>query len=55
MFNNVQEELEIEARVLSIGGTTGCATVEVRKKATGEVIAHGRHTKYLAVTAVSKL
>ncbi|XP_062187108.1 uncharacterized protein LOC133890651 [Phragmites australis] len=45
------EEIEIEARVLGIGGTTGCATVEVRKKGTGEVIAHGRHTKYLAVSS----
>ncbi|XP_062187098.1 uncharacterized protein LOC133890643 [Phragmites australis] len=45
------EEIEIEARVLDIGGTTGCTTVEVRKKGTGAVIAHGRHTKYLAVSS----
>ena len=47
----VQEEIEIDARVLGIGATAGCVTVEVRKKATGEVIAHGRHTKYLAVSS----
>ncbi|TVU36293.1 hypothetical protein EJB05_18223, partial [Eragrostis curvula] len=45
------EEIEIEARVLGIGRTTGCVTVEVRRKDTGEVIAHGRHTKYLAVSS----
>jgi acyl-coenzyme A thioesterase 13 len=50
----VQEEIEIDARVLGIGETTGCVTVEVRKKATGKVIAHGRHTKYLAAVS-SKL
>ncbi|KAL6840171.1 hypothetical protein ACP4OV_029981 [Aristida adscensionis] len=48
------EEIEIDARVLGIGATTGCVTVEVRRKGTGEVIAHGRHTKYLAVVS-SKL
>ncbi|CAL4960136.1 unnamed protein product [Urochloa decumbens] len=45
------EEIEIDARVVGIGERTGCVTVEVRKKATGEVIAHGRHTKYLAVSS----
>nr|CAB3475006.1 unnamed protein product [Digitaria exilis] len=48
------EELEIESRILSIGEKTGCVTVEIRNKATGEVIAHGRHTKYLAIVS-SKL
>jgi acyl-coenzyme A thioesterase 13 len=28
-------------------------TVEVRRKGSGEVIAHGRHTKYLAVSTVN--
>uniref|UniRef100_A0A0D9V8M2 Acyl-coenzyme A thioesterase 13 n=1 Tax=Leersia perrieri TaxID=77586 RepID=A0A0D9V8M2_9ORYZ len=46
-----KEEIEIEARVLGIVGTTGCVTVEVRRKSTGEVLAHGRHTKYLAVSS----
>ncbi|OEL30900.1 hypothetical protein BAE44_0008083, partial [Dichanthelium oligosanthes] len=36
---------------LGISERTGCVTVEVRKKGTGEVIAHGRHTKYLAVSS----
>ncbi|CAL4972823.1 unnamed protein product [Urochloa decumbens] len=45
------EEIEIDARVVGIRERTGCVTVEVRKKATGEVIAHGRHTKYLAVSS----
>lgn len=47
----VQEEIEIEAKVLGIGERTGCVTVEVRRKSTGEVLAHGRHTKYLAVSS----
>ncbi|KAI5009397.1 hypothetical protein ZWY2020_011534 [Hordeum vulgare] len=47
----MQEEIEIEARVLGIGDKTGCVTVEVRRKASG---AHGRHTKYLAAVS-SKL
>jgi acyl-coenzyme A thioesterase 13 len=50
----MQEEIEIEAKVLGIGETTGCVTVEVRRKTTGEVLAHGRHTKYLA-TISSKM
>ncbi|CAL4953393.1 unnamed protein product [Urochloa decumbens] len=45
------EEIEIDARVVGIDERTGCVTVEIRKKATGEVIAHGRHTKYLAVSS----
>ncbi|KAM3259909.1 hypothetical protein ACQJBY_051288 [Aegilops geniculata] len=42
------EEIEVEARVLGIGDKTGCVTVEVRRKDTGHVLAHGRHTKYVA-------
>ncbi|OQU87989.1 hypothetical protein SORBI_3003G378301 [Sorghum bicolor] len=49
------EEIEIEGTVLGIGEKTGCVVVEVRKKSTGEVIAHGRHTKYLALAISSKL
>ncbi|KAG0540431.1 hypothetical protein BDA96_03G408400 [Sorghum bicolor] len=49
------EEIEIEGTALGIGEKTGCVVVEVRKKSTGEVIAHGRHTKYLALAISSKL
>ncbi|EEC71905.1 hypothetical protein OsI_04677 [Oryza sativa Indica Group] len=45
------EEIEMEARVLGIGETTGCVTVEVRRKGAGEVLAHGRITKNLAVSS----
>uniref|UniRef100_N1R5Q4 Thioesterase domain-containing protein n=1 Tax=Aegilops tauschii TaxID=37682 RepID=N1R5Q4_AEGTA len=45
---STQEEIEIEARVLGMGDKTGCVTVEVRRKDTDQVLAHGRHTKYLA-------
>ncbi|XP_020173913.2 uncharacterized protein [Aegilops tauschii subsp. strangulata] len=51
---SANEEIEIEARVLGIRDKTGCVTVEVRRKGTGQVLAHGRHTKYLAVVS-SKL
>uniref|UniRef100_A0ACD5VWJ3 Uncharacterized protein n=1 Tax=Avena sativa TaxID=4498 RepID=A0ACD5VWJ3_AVESA len=50
---HANEEIEIEAKVLGIGPTLGCVTVEVRRKATGEVLAHGRHTKYLGISPPS--
>lgn len=53
-FADYQEEIEIEAKVLRIGKAIGVATVELRKKSSGKVIAQGRHTKYLAIAA-SKL
>ncbi|GLJ24881.1 hypothetical protein SUGI_0475890 [Cryptomeria japonica] len=45
------EEIEIEAKVLRIGKAIAFAAVDLRKKKTGELIAQGRHTKYLAVTS----
>ncbi|GLJ24879.1 hypothetical protein SUGI_0475840 [Cryptomeria japonica] len=45
------EEIEIEAKVLRIGKAIAFVTVDLRKKNTGELIAQGRHTKYLAVTS----
>ncbi|XP_074379736.1 uncharacterized protein LOC141720934 [Apium graveolens] len=45
------EEIEIESKVLRVGKVIAVVTVELRKKKTGKVVAHGRHTKYLAVSS----
>ncbi|KAM1792453.1 hypothetical protein ACFX16_036463 [Malus domestica] len=45
------EEVEVESRTLRVGKTVGVASVEIRKKKTGKIIAQGRHTKYLAVSS----
>ncbi|CAM8894698.1 unnamed protein product [Rhodiola kirilowii] len=45
------EEVEIEAKVLRVGKAVGVVSVEIRKKASGKVVAQGRHTKYLAVAS----
>ncbi|PKI39729.1 acyl-coenzyme A thioesterase 13 [Punica granatum] len=47
----VDEEIEVEAKVLRVGKAVGVATVELRKKSTGKVIAQGRQTKYLNVAS----
>uniref|UniRef100_A0A7N0VIL4 Thioesterase domain-containing protein n=1 Tax=Kalanchoe fedtschenkoi TaxID=63787 RepID=A0A7N0VIL4_KALFE len=45
------EELEIESRVLRVGKAVGVVSVEIRKKASGKIVAQGRHTKYLPVAS----
>lgn len=50
----MQEEIEIEAKVLRVGKAVGVVSVELRKK-NGKIIAQGRHTKYLAAPVSSKL
>ncbi|KAJ8641869.1 hypothetical protein MRB53_018563 [Persea americana] len=47
----LDEELEIEAKVLRVGKTVGVVSVELRKKSTGKIVAQGRHTKYLAISS----
>lgn len=44
------EEIEIEGKVLRVGKAIAFVTVDLRKK-TGQLVAQGRHTKYLAVTS----
>lgn len=44
------EEIEIEAKNLRVGRSIAVVSVDLRKKATGKLIAQGRHTKYLAVS-----
>ncbi|KAJ6707669.1 F19P19.27 PROTEIN [Salix viminalis] len=45
------EEIEIEARILRVGKAVGVASVELKNKRTGKLIAQGRHTKYLAISS----
>ncbi|XP_058091159.1 uncharacterized protein LOC131237430 [Magnolia sinica] len=47
----LDEEIEIEAKVLRVGRAVGVVSVELRKKKTGKIIAQGRHTKYLAASS----
>ncbi|XP_026429711.1 acyl-coenzyme A thioesterase 13-like [Papaver somniferum] len=47
----LDEEIEIEAKVVRVRETVGVATVELRKKKTGKIVAQGRHTMYLAVSS----
>ncbi|KAK3009937.1 hypothetical protein RJ639_011904 [Escallonia herrerae] len=47
----VQEEIEIESKALRVGKAVAVVSVELRKKKTGKIVAHGRHTKYLAVSS----
>lgn len=47
----LDEEIEIEAKVLRVGRAIGVVSVELRKKKTGKIFAQGRHTKYLAVSS----
>ncbi|KAJ4967416.1 hypothetical protein NE237_019265 [Protea cynaroides] len=42
----INEEIEIEGKVLRVGKAIGVVTVELRKKKTGRIIAQGRHTNY---------
>ena len=48
-YRLIQEEIEIECKVLRVGKSVGVVSVEIRKKKTGKIIAQGRHTKYLLV------
>ncbi|KAL6285338.1 hypothetical protein ACE6H2_009728 [Prunus campanulata] len=45
------EEVEVEAEALRVGKAVGVASVELRKKKTGKIIAQGCHTKYLALAS----
>jgi acyl-coenzyme A thioesterase 13 len=42
----LQEEIDIEAKVLRAGKAVGVATVELKKKS-GKIIAQARYSKYL--------
>ncbi|XP_068660700.1 uncharacterized protein [Aristolochia californica] len=43
----LDEEVEIDAKVLRMGKTIAVVNVELRKKKTGKIIAQGRHTMSL--------
>nr|XP_028593399.1 acyl-coenzyme A thioesterase 13 [Podarcis muralis] len=43
----IGDEIQITAEILKQGRTLAFANVDLRNKATGKLIAQGRHTKYL--------
>ncbi|KNA03064.1 hypothetical protein SOVF_212720 [Spinacia oleracea] len=45
------EEIEIEGKALRVGKSLAVVSVELRKKASGKIVAQGRHTKYLPVSS----
>ena len=47
----VQEEIEVEGKLLLAGKSIGVVSVDFRKKKTGKLMAQARHTKYLAVSS----
>ncbi|XP_004147337.1 acyl-coenzyme A thioesterase 13 [Cucumis sativus] len=47
----LDEEIEIDSKVLRMGKTIGVVNVELRRKGNGKIIAQGRHTKYLAFSS----
>lgn len=46
---SIGEEIEIEAKALQVGKVIAVVIVELRKRKTGKLIAHGRHTMYMAI------
>ncbi|XP_038722064.1 uncharacterized protein LOC120014213 isoform X1 [Tripterygium wilfordii] len=42
----VDDEVEVEAKVLSVGKIIGVVSVELRNKKTGKTIVHTRHAEY---------
>ncbi|CAD6334018.1 unnamed protein product [Miscanthus lutarioriparius] len=50
MLGFVQEEIDIEAKVLRAGKAVGVAVVELKKKS-GKIIAQARYSKYLGVAS----
>ncbi|CAA6660392.1 unnamed protein product [Spirodela intermedia] len=45
------EEIQIDSKVLRAGNSIAVVSVELRKKHGGEIIAQGRHSKYLVVSS----
>ncbi|MCO5567600.1 hypothetical protein L7F22_021294 [Adiantum nelumboides] len=45
------EEIEIESKALRVGKNLAFVAVDIRLKATGKLVAQGRHTKFLGSTA----
>ena len=43
----IGDEIVIEASTSKVGKTLAFLTVDIRNKATGDLIAQGTHTKYL--------
>jgi acyl-coenzyme A thioesterase 13 len=47
----VQEEIEVEGKLLRAGKSVGVVSVDFRQKRTGKLIAQARHTKYFSVSS----
>lgn len=47
------EEIEIEAKALRVGKNIAVVSVDIRRKATGQLVAQGRHTKYLGTSSTA--
>jgi acyl-coenzyme A thioesterase 13 len=47
----VQEEIEVEGKLLRAGKSVGVVSVDFRKKKTGKLMAQARHTKYLVASS----
>ncbi|CAN6483050.1 unnamed protein product [Victoria cruziana] len=47
----LNEEIEVEAKVLRVGKAIAVVNVEFRKKGNGRIVATGRHTKYLVISS----
>lgn len=44
---NIGDELFIEGKILKVGKNLAFLTVEVKNKVTGQIIAQGKHTKFV--------
>ncbi|XP_012943183.1 acyl-coenzyme A thioesterase 13 [Aplysia californica] len=43
----LDDSVVVEAKTLSCGRTLAVATVDIRSKQTGQLVAHGRHSKFV--------
>ncbi|KAF5745074.1 acyl-coenzyme A thioesterase 13 [Tripterygium wilfordii] len=42
----IQEQVEVESKVLSVGTIIGIVSVELRNKETGKILVHTCHSRY---------
>ena len=49
----VGETVEVEARVLKVGGAVAVLACSIKAQGSGRLVAEGRHTKYLPRTEIA--
>ena len=49
----LNDSIIIDAKTLSCGKSIAVATVDITSKASGKLMAHGRHSKFVATTVVT--